>query len=229
VSDSGQPKILDFGIARALGRDAHSMQTAQGQLVGTLAYMSPEQLSGSTGDIDARSDVYAIGVMFYRLLTERLPFDLTGLPWVQAAQRLLQSDPPRLAAIDPALDGPLDSVTARAMSRDRGLRYQTAAELGADLRACLDGRVPAAQQVGDLAHMPSDLRPILAVDFNHRLVAIGLATGVIAILDARSGRQLALLDRHAAPISSLVFRLDGRLSVGRADGRVETVDVPAPD
>ena len=59
------------------------------------------------------------------------------------------------------------------------------------------------------------------------LVAVGLASGTIAILDARSGRQVALLDQDSTPMSSLVFRVDGRLSVGRADGRVDILDVSA--
>jgi serine/threonine protein kinase len=189
--------------------------------------MSPEQLSGSTNDIDARSDVYAIGVLFYRLITGRLPFDLTGLSWVEAAERLLQTDPAPLAAIDLALEEPLNRVAARAMSRDRTERYQTAAELAADLRACLDGRMPAARQSGDPSRTARDWRPIVATSFDDRLVAIGLASGVITILDARSGRQIALLDEQAGAISSLVFRVDGRLGVGRADGRVEIVDVPS--
>jgi serine/threonine protein kinase len=226
VSDSGQPKILDFGIARAIGRDAHSVHTAQGQLIGTLPYMSPEQLGGSTSDIDARSDVYAIGVLFYRLIAGRLPFDLTGLPWVEAAQRLIQTDAPRLAVIDPSLEGPLDRVAARAMSRDRAQRYQTAAELAADLRACLEGRMLARQLSDDPARSPRDLRPLVASSFDHRLIAVGLASGVIAILDAHSGRQIALLGQHAAPISSLVFHADGRLAVGRPDGRVDIFEVP---
>jgi serine/threonine protein kinase len=227
ISDNGQPKILDFGIARAIDRDAHSVHTAPGQVIGTLAYMSPEQLSGATVDIDARSDVYAIGVLFYRLIAGHLPFDLTGLPWVEAAQRLLQIDPPRLAVIDPSLDGPLDQITARAMSRDRTERYQTAAELADDLRACLDGRAPAPRQSADVPRTPQTSQPMLATSFDHRLVAVALVSGRIAVLDADSGRQIALLEERVAPVSKLAFCVDGRLSVSRMDGRVDLLDVPA--
>ena len=235
VSDNGQPKILDFGIARAMGRDAHSAHTAQGQVIGTLAYMSPEQLSGASRDIDARTDVYAIGVLLYRLIAGRLPFDLTGLTWVEAAQRLLHSDPPRLAAIDPGLDGPLDRIAARAISRDRAHRYQTAAELASDLRAYLEGRTlaPEPSRTGDdSARASRGPRPTAAAmakmvtSLDHRFVAIGLPNGVVVILDASSGRQVALLDQPAAPIASLAFGRDGRLTVIRADGRTDVVEVP---
>ena len=90
VSDDGRPKILDFGIARATGLDADSiLQTAQGELLGTVPYMSPERLRGVTGEVDARSDIYALGVMFYRLMAGRLPFDVRGLTLLEAAQRIL--------------------------------------------------------------------------------------------------------------------------------------------
>jgi serine/threonine protein kinase len=86
VSDDGRPKVLDFGIARATGLDIHStLQTAHGELLGTLAYMSPEQLRGASAEVDGRADVYAIGVMFYRLMAGRLPFDVSGLPLLEAA------------------------------------------------------------------------------------------------------------------------------------------------
>jgi serine/threonine protein kinase len=143
VSQTGQPKVLDFGIATATKRDLHStIQTAHGQLIGTLAYMSPERLSTSR-DADARSDVYALGVMLYRLLAGRLPFDIGGLPLADAAQRILHADVPPLGSIAIALRGPIEQVTRRAMAPDPDRRYQSASDLAADLRACRDGRAPA--------------------------------------------------------------------------------------
>ena len=91
----------------------------------------------------AQSDVYAIGVLLYRMLTDRLPFDVHDLPWAEAIQQILETEPPPIGALNPALAGLLDFIVARAMARDPNERFQTAADLETDLQAFLDGRQPA--------------------------------------------------------------------------------------
>src|SRR4029078_13632050 len=95
IADGGQPKVLDFGIARVTGSDMSrlTIQTAHGQLMGTLSYMSPEQLRGRSADVDPRSDVYALGVLLYRVLTDRLPFDTSDMTWPEAMRRVVAADP----------------------------------------------------------------------------------------------------------------------------------------
>lgn len=142
VDEHGRPKILDFGIARATGleRQISTIHTLHGQLVGTLAYMSPEQLRANPGEVDARADVYALGVLLYRLLSGRLPIDIGDVPFAEAIRRALDADPTPLGLTDADLRGPLEQVVHRAMARDPRERYATAAALASDLRTFAAGR-----------------------------------------------------------------------------------------
>ena len=227
VSDTGLPKVLDFGIARATGLDIHStIRTAHGQLIGTLAYMSPERLHGGT-EVDGRSDVYALGVMFYRLMAGRLPFDVVGLPLADAAQRILYTDVPPLGSIDAACAGSIEQVAQRAMARDPDRRYQSAADLAADLRACLEGRLPTTVSV---ARAPSSAAAplIVAESPDRRFVALSLLGGTVIVLDSTTGAPLTEVRGDGTAIVRLAFDADGGLLIGRAGGRVERVAVRAP-
>jgi non-specific serine/threonine protein kinase/serine/threonine-protein kinase len=227
VSETGLPKVLDFGIARATGLGIHSTShTAHGQLIGTLAYMSPERLLGGV-EVDHRGDVYALGVMFYRLMAGRLPFDVGGLPLLDAAQRILYSDVAPLGSIDSSFVGPIEQVAARAMARDPGRRYQSAAALAADLRACLEGRFLSTALPVDEA-VPPVAPLILAESADRRFVALSLVGGGVVVLDSSTGAQLAAIRGDGTPILRLAFDADGRLLIGSSSGRVEHIVVLAP-
>ena len=153
-------KVIDFGIAKALGRPLtrQTLVTHHGEIMGSPDYMSPEQAGISPLDIDTRSDIYSLGVLFYQLLVGAAPFDFrssgpVALP--EILRRIREEDPPRpsvrLAAdaagreavagrhrtrgaeLHRALKGDLDWITMRAMAKDRRDRYQSASELAADL------------------------------------------------------------------------------------------------
>jgi len=146
VDQQGQPKILDFGVARATDADIQTatIQTAVGQLLGTIPYMSPEQIEGDSSALDIRSDVYALGVIGFELLAGRLPHDFTGSSLPEAMRRIREDEPARLGALDASLRGDLETIIHKAIEKEKERRYDSSAEFAADLgRYLLDEPIDA--------------------------------------------------------------------------------------
>jgi hypothetical protein len=137
------PKLMDFGLAR---RDEGEITvTFEGQVLGTPAYMSPEQARGEAHQVDGRSDVYSLGVILYQLLTKELPF--RGNPRMQMHQVMHQEPtPPRRR--NPALPRDLETICLKALAKESAERYQTARDFAADLRRFLKGEPILARRVG---------------------------------------------------------------------------------
>lgn len=137
VDESGQPKILDFGVARLTDSDAQATrQTDIGVIIGTLAYMSPEQVLADPLALDTRSDVYALGVILYELLAGRLPYTLSRQIH-EAVQTIREEEPTRLSSANRAYRGDVETIVAKALEKDKARRYASAAELAADIRRYL--------------------------------------------------------------------------------------------
>ena len=151
VDSTGQPKVLDFGVARAIDRDQQWMQTltGAGQLVGTLPYMSPEQVDPRLGTADTRCDVYALGVLLYKLLTGALPIDVGRDGIAAAVSRICTEEPIKIGARDRRLRGDLEAIVARALEKDPERRYPSVQALSDDIQRFLDGRAVEAR--GDSA------------------------------------------------------------------------------
>jgi WD40 repeat protein len=178
VEENGQPKVLDFGVARATDADllTGAGLTRTGQLLGTPSYMSPEQLTGDPAAIDHRADVYALGVILFELAAHRLPYQLENRPLAEVARLILEEDPPRLGSINPELRGDVETIVAKALEKDPTRRYSSAADLAADLRRWLTHE-PI------LARPPSALYHLRKFAQRHRgLVGGVLATGVALVL-----------------------------------------------
>ncbi len=138
------PKVIDFGIAKAAAGGANGTDTAtqHGQILGTPAYMSPEQAEGGA-DIDTRGDVYSLGALLYELVTDQLPFELANMRDVGAreARRMILEEEPEAPSVVRKNRGlvELDWIVTKAMAKDRDDRYETATGLGSDVRRLLSG------------------------------------------------------------------------------------------
>jgi len=150
IDETGNPKIIDFGVARATEVDvaAQTMHTEEGRLVGTIQYMAPEQLETTRQDLDARCDVYALGAVLYKLVTGRKPHDLKGLPVFTAAQVIREDAPPRPSTIRPESKGDLETIILKALAKDRTRRYRTAGSLGRDIVRYLAHKPITARRAG---------------------------------------------------------------------------------
>ena len=130
IDRDGNPKVLDFGVAKVLGLQDAADMTLTGEFVGTFAYAAPEQVSGSSGDIDTRCDIYALGVVLYEMLTGRFPYDISG-PMSQTIQNINESDPIPPSKVADGMDRELDAIVATAMAKSPDRRYQSAGSLAA--------------------------------------------------------------------------------------------------
>ncbi len=206
-----RPKILDFGVARAaqsLLPDAATLHTDAGQIIGTLSYMSPEQMSGDPARIDARTDVYSLGVIAYELLARRLPIDVKGRAIPDISHSILHDEPTRLRTLDSRFAGDIDTIIAKAIEKDPARRYQSAAALAADLRRFLRDEPIVARPATSLYQLRKFAR-------RNRVLVAGIVACVLILLAGtttttywalRAIERRALAESRADELQRRVYR-----------------------
>ncbi len=142
LDDRGEPIVMDFGLACQLNTERNARITQSGAILGTPAYMSPEQVRGEIDNIGPRSDIYALGVMLYQFLTGELPF--SG-PIMMVFAQIIGQQPKKPSELKPDVDPALEAICLMMMAKDAGQRYASMKEAAAALSEYLKGgMVPAA-------------------------------------------------------------------------------------
>ncbi len=180
VDPDGNPKVLDFGLARITDPDTGlpGSGTEIGRLMGTLSYMSPEEARGDLDGIDVRSDVYSLGVIFYELLAGQLPYRVSRAVLHEAVRTICEEPPPRPSAFNRSLRGDLDTIALKALEKTRARRYQSAAAFAEDIERYLTD-----QPI--LARRASGLYQIRKLVVRHKLFCTFLAALILVVGAAR--------------------------------------------
>ena len=209
VDDAGEPHILDFGLARPVEQREATLMTTAGVVAGTLPYMSPEQARGLPDAVDVRSDVYALGVILYELVTGCYPYPIEA-DVVRSLQHIAETPPERPsrarsriqtgpAAKDAPVPAPIDedveTIAMKALAKERDHRYQTAGDLARDIDLYLAGEPIQARRDSTWYVLSRAIR-------RHRLAALGIGGMCLVVAAALvvsiSYWQQAVIQRDAA-------------------------------
>jgi formylglycine-generating enzyme required for sulfatase activity/tRNA A-37 threonylcarbamoyl transferase component Bud32 len=241
VGRFGEVYVMDWGLAKVLGREdtrdlrikapettgsLHTegreereqnpdtpLVTMDGAVVGTPAYMPPEQARGDVEKLDRRSDVYALGAMLYHLLTGQMPYVVPGMETTPHAiwRWVLEGRPQPIGEMTRSVSAELTAVCEKAMSRESRGRYEDMSELADDLAAYLDGRVVRAHRTGAIAELGK------WVSRNRALAAVGIAFILLAFSGLGAVGYVEAQGRKAANAQRLVAEENARKAVAAAE------------
>ncbi len=158
VDHDGNPHILDFGLAKLDDGVTHmTAMTHTGQFIGSLPWSAPEQATGQHDQVDVRTDVYALGVVFWQVLTERFPYAISG-DVRSAMHNIINADPSVATDSNTRLTGDLETILRKCLAKEPQRRYQNAGDLAEDLGAFLDNRPISARRDSQLYVLKKSIR-----------------------------------------------------------------------
>lgn len=173
-------KVLDFGIAKLIEQGEHhanaaTVRTESGQLIGTLSYMSPEQVEGESENLDVRTDVFSLGAVLYELLAGNRAFDLRGRRLTEAARIIREHEPSTIGSPQRPMPRDIETIVFKALEKDPDRRYQTVGELAEDIRRYL-------ADVPIVARPPSAWYQLSKFARRNRVFVGGTAATMLALL-----------------------------------------------
>ncbi len=219
VDRNGMVKVTDFGIAKAAF--AEGDLTTTGNLLGTAKYLAPEQVQG--GPPDGRTDLYAVGVVLYEMLTARVPFD--GPTHIATATKRLTEEPVPPRSLRPGIPRGMEAVVLKAMTRDPDGRYQSAEEMRSALdRSAPSATVPMARPEAGPSERRSSSRAWLAVPLAILILAALVAGGFVLVDQLRGGEEQPEVVASRPPPHPIVLVND--LDPESSDGQENPDAVP---
>ncbi|MBN1360519.1 MAG: protein kinase [Sedimentisphaerales bacterium] len=185
VTRDGQPRVVDFGLARAvLDESTFKTLSLDGEVTGTPAYMSPEQAAGQRGHLDTRTDIYSLGVVLYQLLTGHFPYDVET-SMLETLQNIRESEPVKPSAYVRRLDWDVQAIVLKALAKEPDERYQSAAEMVGDIRSWLAGEPVRAR-----SRSSADLLRLILSKSRYVLAPLLVYGAVLAVVAVSADRVI---------------------------------------
>lgn len=207
IDADGHPHILDFGVAKLPESDSPlATLTLTGQFVGSLQWSAPEQARGDLAAIDVRTDVYALGVIFWHALTGSFPYPVEG-DMSRILANIVSADPTRVGRTGSRMPVDVETILRRCLAKDPARRYQNAGDLAADLRSYLDGKPVVARRDSQWYVLRKTIarhRVVFGLAAAIFLLAVGAAIG-LAFLYARAEHNATLAGERATHLREALY------------------------